>query len=402
MSMRDKKPRAPVPVLWQQLSPGSLPETLIQPDLRPHILLVVDGFPRSLGGGERVVLRLAALLPSYGFRVSLLTFFIDPASSFQPSQSPCPLFLLSLGKTYSWRGWRGALALRRYIREERVGLVQTFFESSDLWAGMVVRLLTPAKLIWSRRDMGILRGSKHALAYRLLRRLPHAVHAVSDGVRAHALQVDGIAPERCFTVYNGLDLKLFRSPESRDRSQSGVVLTIGNIRRIKGHDLLVKAAMLVREEFPDVRFLLAGEVLEEDFFQELLHTVSSHRLEPNFCFLGAIKDLPAQLEAADLFVLPSRSEGFSNSLIEAMASGLPVIATDVGGNAEAIQEGVTGFVVPSEDPEALARAIVELLRLPQRRQQMGQAGRQRAETQFSVDAMLQQLTKAYHDILCMN
>ena len=396
--MPDSEQRAPAP-LWQQLSSGSVPETLTQPTARPHILLILDGFPRSLGGGERVVLRLAALLPSYGFRVSILTFFLDPASSFQPSQSPCPLFLLSLGKTYGWRGWRGALALRRYIREEKVGLVQTFFESSDLWAGMVVRLLTPAKLIWSRRDMGILRGGKHALAYRLLRRLPHAVHAVSDGVRAHAVAVDRIPTQRCFTVYNGLDLEAFQAPHRDDRSHLEIVLTIGNIRRIKGHDILVKAAALVRDKVPDVRFLLAGEVLEEGFFQELQQAVSSHGLQSTFCFLGGIKDLPAQLQAADLFVLPSRSEGFSNSLIEAMACALPVIATDVGGNGEAIQDGVTGVVVRSENPQALAQAIVKLLGSPEQRQRMGQAGRQRVKTYFSVDAMLRQLTERYRDLL---
>lgn len=385
----------------------------------PHVLLVVDGFPRSLGGGERIVLRLAALLPRYGFRVSILTFYLDPQSSFQAEASPCPLYLLPLTKTYNFQALQGALALRRLIRRERIVLVQTFFESSDLWAGLVTRLLTPAKLIWSRRDMGILRGGKHAAAYRLLRRLPHGVHAVSEQVRAHAIQVDGIPSARTFTIHNGLDLEDFHpshpeeahpalSPEHHHAVEEGVVrenlvvLTIGNIRRVKGHDLFVRAAALVHAQLPHVSFLVAGELLEAPFFEELQTLVRSSGLQDSFRFLGGVNDLPRQLRSADLFVLPSRSEGFSNSLIEAMACALPIIATDVGGNAEAVAQNETGLIVPSENPEALAAAMLTLLTSPEKRSNMGRSGRKRAETLFSAEAMMQKLTRSYNDILASN
>ncbi len=394
--------------LLQQLSPGSAGDTAEHrrtqqnggsPDPRPHILLIVDTFPRSLGGGERVVLRLAALLPRYGFRVSILTFSIDPESSFQPQHSPCPLYLLPLDKAYNLRAWRGAFALRRLIRQQRIQLVQTFFESSDLWGGLVTRLLSSAKLVWSRRDMGILRGRKHAIAYRALRRLPHGVHAVSEQVRRHAVEIDGIPPERTFTVHNGLDLGSFGSVADLIPPEPPVVLTIGNIRRVKGHDVLIRAAALVRDRFPQVRFLLAGEVLESEFNEELVGLIGSLHLGETFRFLGAVTDLPAQLKAASLFVLPSRSEGFSNSLLEAMACALPVIATDVGGNAEAVQPEITGLLVPADDPSAMAEAILRLLSSPSERRRMGQAGRNRVEAEFSADAMLRNLTRAYGRIL---
>lgn len=370
-----------------------------EPGAGTHILLVVDGFPRSLGGGERVVLRLAALLPHYGFRVSILTFFIDPASSFRPETCPCPLYLLPLRKTYDLEALRGALALRRLLREQHVALVQTFFESSDLWAGLVTRCLSSARLIWSRRDMGILRGRKHAAAYRLLRRLPHGVHAVSEQVRRHAIEVDGIAAERTFTVHNGLDLQAIPNVDRSGRRGTPVVLTIGNIRRVKGHDTYIRAAAMVRDRFPDVRFLLAGEVLEKAYFEELRTLVGALGLEQHFHFLGGVEDLPAQLHTADIFTLPSRSEGFSNSLIEAMASGLPVVATTVGGNAEAIQQGVTGLLVAPDDPGGLAEALLGLLMAPADRLKMGQAGRQRVESEFTADAMVRRLARAYREIL---
>lgn len=365
----------------------------------PHVLLVVDGFPKTLGGGERVVLRLAALLPRYGYRVSILTFALDPRSEFQVENAPCPIYLLPLKKTYDWLAWRGAFALRRLIRQQDVAIVQTFFESADLWAGIFVRLLTPAKVIWSRRDMGILRGRKHTHAYRALRRLPDAVFAVSEQVRLHAIAQDGIAPERVHTIHNGLDL----AAESRSRNLlSGgpaVVTTVGNIRHVKGHDILIRAAARVLEIFPETQFTVAGEILESKYYQELMRLIAELKLERHFRFLGRISDLPAHLRSADIFVLPSRSEGFSNALVEAMANGLPVVATAVGGNAEAIDEGVTGSLVPVEDAEALAEAILELLKSPDRAQTMGERGKIAAESRFTADAMLRKTANIYGALL---
>ena len=366
------------------------PETLSL----PHILLVIDGFPKTLGGGERVVLRLASLLPQYGYRVSILTLAIDPASSFQPKDAPCPLYLLPLQRTYDLAALSGALALRRFLKNQQVAIVQTFFESSDLWAGSVARLLSPAKLIWSRRDMGILRGRKHSVAYRLLRWLPDAVFAVSEQVRQHVVEVDGISPERVQTVYNGLDLQ---PADGSSRSLRGPrrVVSVGNIRHVKGHDLLIRAAGQVVREFPDTTFSLAGEVLEPEYFQELQRLVDAEGIREQFRFAGPVTDMKTFLGQADLFVLPSRSEGFSNALIEGMASGIPVIATDVGGNSEAVQEGLNGLIVPPEDAPALARAILRLLADPNLVERMGIEARRAAEARFSVASMMQKTTAEY-------
>lgn len=247
--------------------------------------------------------------------------------------------------------------------------------------------------------MGILRGRKHATAYRLLRRLPHSVHAVSEQVRSHAIHIDGIPPERTLTIHNGLDLGGFEQAPMNIHGEHLVVLTIGNIRRVKGHDIFIKAAALVHARLPHVTFLVAGEVLERPFFEELQLMVVSLGLQDTFHFIGGVSDLPLQLNAADLFVLPSRSEGFSNSLIEAMACGLPVIATDVGGNREAVSQNETGLLINSEDHEGLADAILLLLASPEKRRHMGNSGRFRAETLFSAKAMMQKIALSYHDIL---
>jgi hypothetical protein len=98
----------------------------------PHVLLVVDQFPRSLGGGERIVLRLAALLPRYGYRASVLTFAVHPESSLLSAPPPCPVYLLPLHKTYDMTALRGAFELARFLDRQQIRIVQTFFESSDI------------------------------------------------------------------------------------------------------------------------------------------------------------------------------------------------------------------------------------------------------------------------------
>jgi len=365
----------------------------------PHVLLVLDQFPKTLGGGERIVLKLAALLPQYGYRVSILTFSADPGSAGLHSP-PCSVYLLPLQRTYDLTAMRGSLELRKFLKQQRIQIVQTFFESSDLWAGFVTKAMSSAKLIWSRRDMGILRTGKHHAAYRLMSGAPDRVFAVSEQVRQHCIEVDGIKPSRVQTIYNGLDLADWNAAvKPSQHSDEILVTTVGNIRRVKGHDVFIKAAASVATQFSNVRFNIAGEVLESDYFSELQGMVRDLKLAGRFHFAGGVTNLRTHLAAADVFVLPSRSEGFSNAIIEAMAASLPVVATNVGGNAEAVMDGVSGFIVPPENPDALAAAIVRLLSDPACARQMGEAGRKLAAEKFTTEAMMSQITSIYGDLL---
>lgn len=247
--------------------------------------------------------------------------------------------------------------------------------------------------------MGILRGRKHTLAYRALRHLPHAVFAVSDGVRQHAIAIDGVLRERVHTIYNGLAIDSSDIAPKRDTGSPVVIASIGNIRRVKGHDLLIRAAAQVVRRFPGTTFTVAGEILEPDFYAELKSLLHEFGLEHSFHFVGGVSDLTTFLSEADIFVLPSRSEGFSNALIEAMANGLPVVATDVGGNAEAVQTGVSGWIVEPENVDALAAAIVGLLESPERCAAMGTEGKLAVQQRFTVEAMMRNTTAVYHALL---
>jgi len=367
----------------------------------PHVLLVLDQIPKVLGGGERIVLKIAELLPHYGYRASILTFSAHhDSTAFE--LPPCPIYLLPLQRTYDFTALLSALDLGLFIRRSNIQIVQTFFESSDLWAGFVTRMMSSAKLIWSRRDMGILRVRKHRLAYRLMAGFPDAVFAVSEQVRRHCIDADRIDPARVQTIYNGLNLADWAT-DSRPAKAPGemVVTSVGNIRRVKGYDILIKAAALIVAHFPDVSFSIAGEVLEPDYYSELQALIRELNLNDCFHFVGGVTDLKEFLYAADIFVLPSRSEGFSNAIIEAMAASLPVVASDVGGNAEAVKDGVSGLLVPTDDPELLSAAVSFLLSSPTQAKAMGLAGNVLVAEYFTTEAMMTRIVNTYDKLLAI-
>jgi len=365
----------------------------------PHVLLVLDQIPEFLGGGERIALRIAELLPKYGYRASFLTFSATQNSE-AVRQSNFPLYLLPVKRTYDIAALGAGLSISLFIYRQQIQLVQTFFESSDLWAGFVTKTMSSAKLIWSRRDMGILRARKHRFAYRIMAGFPDAVFAVSEGVRQHCIDVDRIDPDRAYTIYNAIDFSEWaRSYKSFSPHMGTTVVSVGNIRRVKGYDILVKAAVMIVQQFPRLSFNIVGHVLEPDYFAELQDLIRHYNLTDHFHFAGGVDDLKQLLYSADIFVLPSRSEGFSNAIIEAMAASLPVVATSVGGNAESVIGGVSGYLVPSDDPEALASAILALLSNPEKAKAMGLAGHEYALEHFTIDAMMTRIVGTYNKLL---
>ncbi len=365
---------------------------------RRHVLLVVDQLQSALGGGERIVLTMAARLPAYGYKVSILTFAADERSA-ALIDPPCPVYLLPLQRTYDVHALAGALALRQFLKEQQVDLVHTCFESSDLWAGGMTKLLSRAKLVWNRRDMGILRGRKHAIAYKRMAGLPDAVFAVSEEVRRYTIEVDGIDPARVTTIHNGLDLARWPERSVSQASGAPILASLGNIRRVKGHDVLVRAFAVVHREMPEAKLRVGGAVLEPDFMDELTALIAELGLAQSVSFAGGVQDQQAFLQSASMFVLPSRSEGFSNAIVEAMAASLPVVATNVGGNAEAVVDGVTGLIVASEESAAMAAAMLRMLRNPAEAAAMGLAGRERVVAQFTTEAMMRRVIDAFDRVL---
>jgi glycosyltransferase involved in cell wall biosynthesis len=369
---------------------------------RPHVLFLIDHL-MALGGGETNLLKVVQLMPPELVRCSIATFRIKP----EIRQSiAVPVHVFPWRRVYHWDAWKAAFALRKLIRDEHVDIVQTYFETSNLWGGIVAKL-SGALLLSSRRDMGILRKTKHALAYRVVNRIADHVLAVSEEVKRFCIDADQMEPQKISVVHNGVDFKRVSAESSgknpfSDAEWAGashIITCVANVRRVKGIDVLVRTAQRVCRELPDAVFLVAGTLYELDYSEEVQRMISSLGLEKNVKLLGFIEDPVPLLKMSNAFCLLSRSEGFCNALLEAMACGVPSVVTRVGGNPEAINEEENGFMVPVEDDEAAAERLLFLLRNPDRAAEIGEKGRTSAQTRFSAETMIEKLISLYRDLL---
>jgi glycosyltransferase involved in cell wall biosynthesis len=369
---------------------------------RPHVLFLIDHL-MALGGGETNLLKVVQLMPPELVRCSIATFRIKP--EIRQSIS-VPVYVFPWKRFFHLDAWKAVIALRKLIRTEKVDIVQTYFETSNLWGGLVAKL-SGALLLSSRRDMGILRKARYALAYRLVNRLSDRVLAVSEEVKKFCVDADRIDPKKVSVIYNGVDFKQIAAENSDDNpfadadwaGASHIISCLANIRRVKGIDILIRTAERVCRELPNAVFVIAGSLYERDYAEEVQAMIRSLGLEKNVKLLDFVGDPVPLLKMSDAFCLLSRSEGFCNALLEAMACGVPSVVTRVGGNPEAITDGENGFLVPVEDDAAAAEKLLTLLEHPDRAAQIGQNGRTSVETRFSADVMIHKLIGVYRDLL---
>ncbi|HEY6305886.1 MAG TPA: glycosyltransferase [Candidatus Angelobacter sp.] len=365
-----------------------------------HVLFLIDHLVER-GGGEGNLLKVVQLMPPGQVRCSVATFEID--AEIQKS-IPVPVHVLPMRRVYDLGSLRAARQLRQLIRDERVNIVQTYFETSNLWGGLVAKL-SGALLLSCRRDLGILRSPKHDLAYRLINRLSDRVLAVSEEVRKFCIGKDRVDPGKITVIYNGVDLRQIAAAGHADGVGSDLagarhlVTCIANLRHIKGIDLLIQAAQQVCREIPDVVFAIAGSLYESRYVQEMQSLARSLGVEKNIRFLGYVENPAPLLKISSAFCLLSRSEGFSNALLEAMACGVPPVVSRVGGNPEAIVDEVSGFLVPPEDPDTAARRLLRLLRDPVRAARMGEEAQAAACSRFSAETMIHNLITLYNELM---
>jgi L-malate glycosyltransferase len=281
------------------------------------------------------------------------------------------------------------LAFARWCRRERIAVVQTCDLYANIFGLPGAALAGVPVRIGSRRELNPDKTAWQIRLQRFAYRFATKVVANSPAAR-HMLESEGLSAESIAVIPNGLDLAAFvdRPPRTEIRT----VLTVANLRPEKNHQTLIDAASVLVRTHPELRFQFAGDGPERQVLEERARTrdVASH-IE----FLGHREDVPALLAAADAFVLPSRSEAFPNGAIEAMASGLPIVASAVGGLVDLIESGRTGLLVPPSDPEALLLAITSLIEKPAWAADLGRAARLEVQHQYSFDRMLASFEELY-------
>ncbi len=261
------------------------------------------------------------------------------------------------------------------------------------------------------RDMYDLDGLnvKYNLLRKVLRPLVQHYIAVSAELANWLVCKIGVHDDRVTHIYNGVDTQRFY-PRTDPRPALGpegfappgtlIVGTVGRMQAVKDQLTLVRAFLHLLVTEPGardrIRLVMIGDGPLLEAARQLLRAADAEHLA---WLPGERADIPDMMRGLDLFVLPSLREGISNTILEAMASGLPVVATRVGGNPELVEEGRTGMLVPPADPVAMAEAIRTYLADPEKRIRHGQAGRKRAEARFSMEAMVNGYLAVYDAVL---
>jgi glycosyltransferase involved in cell wall biosynthesis len=230
-------------------------------------------------------------------------------------------------------------------------------------------------------------------------RMIDAAIAVSHQAKASLVRA-GVPEQRVHVIHSTVDCRAF-APAEGDRSSLGLpanaplVAAIGELVRRKGHHVLLEAARIIACVLPDTRYVICGQGPEE----RALRALAESSVPGAVAFLGQVKDVRPVLAAVDVFVHPALREALGVAVLEAMAMGKAIVASAIGGIPEAIAHGVSGLLVPAGDAKALAEAILRLLRDSELRQAMGRAARKRAETLFSVEAMVTATEDFYYSLL---
>ncbi|GIW43739.1 MAG: glycosyl transferase family 1 [Candidatus Binatia bacterium] len=290
------------------------------------------------------------------------------------------------------------LATARVFRREGVHIVHNYLLRANLVGSLAARLARVPVVLCSTRGCHELHGAQ-LLAAKVGNALADRVMVNAVAVREFVHEHEGCPREKMFVVPSGIDTARFRPlPPGHFKARLGIPedrLVIGTVTRQrirKGVEEFLRALAEVRHVEPRAHGLIVGEVEETG---ELADIVRSLGIESHLTLAGRRQDMPEVYSAMDMYVLSSHDEGMSNALLEALAMGKPVVATNVGGTGEVVEHGKTGLLVPPKDWQALARALERLLAERERWTEMAEAGRATVERRFSARAMVQDMERVY-------
>jgi len=380
--------------------------------LRYNALQLIGSFHQ--GGSERQAVQLTKLLIESG-RCNVFVATLDREGVLLEEMQrmgvhDIPEFRLN--SFYDLHTARQVWRFARYLRKHEIDVVHAHDFYTNVFGMAAAALARVPVRIASRRESAV-RPESQRLVERSAYRMAHAVVANCEDVRQQLIR-EGVPAQKVRTVYNGLDVARVQ-PVQTDRremlnslelpEQARFVTIMANMRAhvwnpepacYKDHPTFLRAAKRVHDSVPEAAFIIAGEGELMEATKELARSLG---IADRTFFIGRCTDVGSVLSISDVCVLSSSSEGFSNAILEYMAAGRPVVATDVGGAREAIVHGETGYLVPTGDHDQLAEHVVELLSDPESARSMGEAGRRRVNEKFSSGKQLQNVESLYNELL---
>ncbi|MBI2571205.1 MAG: glycosyltransferase [Candidatus Schekmanbacteria bacterium] len=380
------------------------------PAKTPVVLFVSSFF---VGGSEHQTAILAKALQRAGVEVHLACFHrVGPLlADMEAARIPCTVFPITSLKNLA--SMRERLRFTAFLRRMRPAIVHAVSFYPNVFAIAPAVLAGAPVTIASIRDIGDIWSQRQRRVQRLSCRLARCVFVNSDAGRQR-LVAEGYDAEKIAVIPNGIPVERFDVPRpcQRVRRELGlppdapVVAAITRLHRVKGLEYFIEAAALLRDSHPAARFLIVGSGTQlpdgtevTEYRRELEALAAQLGVGDRVTFTGFRRDTPEILASVQVSVLPSLSEGLSNTLIESLCAGVPTVATRVGGNPEVIDDGVSGLLVPDRSAQALADGISRLLGDAALAGRLGDTGKRRGRERFSVDRMVSRTLDQYEHLL---
>jgi len=374
--------------------------------MKPNVLFIIDSFEQ--GGSERQAMQLLTQLHHSGqCRVRLACLQNRGSLRAEADQlGTGEIHEYALNSFYDLNFARQLGRLVYFIKEKEIDIVHTHCFYTNIF-GMTGSFLAGARgRVTSKGETDGFRTPMQKRAERVAYRLSHRVIANCLVVQNQLIR-EGVSPAKIIQHYNGLDMERLKVDAGLKREEVLAALGLAPSRRyisivanlrnpVKDHPMFLRAAARVRAAVPGVGFVIAGE---GELMEELREFAKQLEIQNDVFFIGRCDNVANLLFASEIGVLSSKAEGFANAILEYMAAGLPVVATDVGGVREAIADGETGYVVASGDDKKMAEGIIELLNEPGRARSMGELGKLTVAQKFSCDRHLQNTLELYEELL---
>ena len=308
--------------------------------------------------------------------------------------------VLPLVRAYTPNGFRQMFRLRRYINKHEIDIVQSFFIKANIVGVLAARGSTCKAIVSCRLNLGYYHSPMQQRILRYLDRYTTRLLANGKVVKQTVIDTEHVPADMIDLIYNRVDTAAY-APGTGDRSVAAnlgipagakVVGIIANLRPVKDHDLFLRAAAVVAAQVPDAAFVLLGE---GECRSDLEALAGELGIANKVFFAGRVAYVQDYLERMDVGCLSSSSEGFSNTILEYMAAGLPVVATDVGSTCEAVEHGVTGYVVPHGRPEDFAAPLIELLTDDAKQAAMGRTALECSREKWDLDITAREFEEYY-------
>ena len=388
-----------------------------QPDTPPPPVRIAYLVPRlDVGGTERALVALLEGLPADRFEKHVICL-----SGYGPLEGAVRATgaeLFDMGYARRRASGNGALRtalsfpaamwrLCRHLRARRIRVLHTMIPACNVYGAIAARIARTPRVCCTKLSLGNYRDSMPLLARMedLTGRWFHLVHCKSRGIAEDVARREPIPRARMRVVYNGIRVDEYGGPVARAAARrelgvpedAHVVGVVANLNAYKGHSDLIEAARRIATQLPRMHLVFVGR--DDGIGGTLRAQAAEAGLPGRVHLVGPRSDIPRVMSAFDVLVSASHEEGFSNVLLEGMASCLPVIASNVGGNPEAVDDGVTGIIVPPRDPDAMAAALARLANDAVTAREMGKRGRERARAMFSHEAMVAGMVAFYDELL---